>query len=206
MFLIGAAPALLILVSRNRLKEPETWTRLKEEGRLPKGSIFAPYIGLIQNTRWRRNLIVGALLATTGVIGLWGIGEYAVDLQSAVFSSYYQGQLPGGVTDAPLWVKTHVEQSKTWAYLLQMLGAAVGMWAFTQFTTAYGRRRAFFVGFSAALVVTFFAYSRMNSPFDAYWMMFLMGAAQFGVFAGFRHLPPGAFPEPAAEHGHFLLL
>jgi MFS family permease len=31
MFLIGAAPALLILFSRNRLKEPEAWTRLKKK-------------------------------------------------------------------------------------------------------------------------------------------------------------------------------
>ncbi|HEX8310975.1 MAG TPA: MFS transporter [Chthoniobacteraceae bacterium] len=201
MFLIGAAPALLILFSRNRLKEPEGWLKLKEEGRLPKGSIFAPYVSLMRDRRWRRNLIVGALLASTGVVGLWGIGEYAVDLQSAVFSSHYQAQAPAAGADMALWVKANVERSKTWAYLLQMLGAAVGMWAFTQFTTTFGRRPAFFIGFSAALMVTFFAYWRMNSPVDAYWMMFLMGAAQFGVFAGFAIYLPELFPSRLRSTG-----
>ncbi|MCX8511640.1 MAG: MFS transporter, partial [Chthoniobacteraceae bacterium] len=170
MFLIGALPAFLIIFTRSKLKEPAPWLKLKEEGLLPKGSIFGPYAKLLADTRWRKNLIVGALIAGTGVVGLWAIGEYAVDLQKVVFKSYFEKIV------APEAVKGCVDAAITKAYLLQMLGAAVGMTLFTRIASA-GRKLAFGVGFTAAMVVTFLVYWKMNSPMDAYWMMPLMGMA-----------------------------
>lgn len=201
MFLVGALPALLIILTRKYLHEPEPWLRLKEQGHLPKGGLFAPYKALLASERWRKNLIIGALIASTGVVGLWAIGEYAVDLQSAVFKSHYERIVPDGVLDAKLWVKQHVESAKVWAYLLNMLGAAIGMWLFTRVANAVSRRFAFFAGFSAALVITFFVYWKMDSPQDAYWMMPLMGAAQLGVFAGFAIYLPELFPSRLRSTG-----
>ncbi|MEI6873041.1 MAG: MFS transporter, partial [Verrucomicrobiota bacterium] len=71
MFLIGAVPALLIIFTRSKLKEPAPWLRMKEQGQLPQGSIFGPYARLLADGRWRKNLVVGALIAGTGVVGLW---------------------------------------------------------------------------------------------------------------------------------------
>jgi MFS family permease len=201
MFLVGALPAVMVFFTRKYLREPEPWQRLKDAGQLPKGSIFAPYAALLSNRRWRKNLIVGALLASTGVVGLWAIGEYAVDLQSAVFANYYTPLVPEGVADAKLWIKQHVEHAKTVAFLLNMLGAAIGMWLFTQLAASTGRRFAFFIGFSAAVVVTFFVYWKMDSPQDAYWMMPLMGASQLGVFAGFAIYLPELFPSTLRSTG-----
>ena len=195
MFLIGAVPAAMVLLTRKYLHEPEPWQRLRAEGKLPKGSIFAPYKSLVTNARWRRNLIVGALIASTGVVGLWAIGEYAVDLQTAVFKSHYEGLVPADQ------VKPLVEKAKVYAYLLNMLGAAAGMWMFTRFANAVGRRAAFALGFTAALVVTAFVYWKMSSPQDAYWMMPLMGAAQLGVFAGFAIYLPELFPSRLRSTG-----
>jgi MFS family permease len=201
MFLIGALPALMILFTRKRLKETEPWLKQRAEGKLPKGSIFSPYAGLLSDRKWRKNLVVGALIASTGVVGLWAIGEYAVDLQNAVFGSFYQQQIPAGVADAKLWVKQNVDSAKNWAYFWQMTGAAIGMWLFTQLVQATGRRVAFVLGFSAALVVTVFAYWKMNTPMDAYWMMFLMGAVQLGPFAGFAIYLPELFPSRLRSTG-----
>lgn len=201
MFLVGALPALLIILTRKYLREPEPWLKLKEQGHLPTGGLLAPYRSLLSSERWRKNLIIGALIASTGVVGLWAIGEYAVDLQSAVFKSHYEKNIPAGVTDAKIWVKQHVENAKVWAYLLNMLGAAVGMWAFTRVANAVSRRFAFFIGFSAALAITFFVYWKMDSPQDAYWMMPLMGAAQLGVFAGFAIYLPELFPSRMRSTG-----
>ncbi len=201
MFLIGALPALMVVLTRKYLHEPEPWQRLKDEGRLPKGSIFAPYSALIADARWRKNLVIGALIAATGVVGLWAIGEYAVDLQVAVFTSFYTARIPAGTADAAVWVKAHVDDAKFWAYLWSMLGAAAGMWIFTRIANAFGRRIAFFLGFSGALVVTVFVYWKMNSPQDAYWMMPLMGAAQLGVFAGFAIYLPELFPSRLRSTG-----
>jgi len=73
--LSARVPALMVVLIGKYLREPQSWLKLKEEGRLPQGSILAPYRNLVVSTRWRRNLIVGALIASTGVIGLWAIGE-----------------------------------------------------------------------------------------------------------------------------------
>ena len=231
MFLIGALPAAMVIFTQKYLKEPEPWLKLKESGRLPRGGIFAPYAGLLADARWRKNLVIGALIASTGVVGLWAIGEYAVDLQTSVFKSHYEGLAPSALTEKvqsaeqavkvagaavtpadkdqltaakkafDAQVKPLVEKAKVYAYLLNMLGAAAGMWMFTRFANAFGRRPAFALGFLAAFVVTLFVYWKMSSPQDAYWMMPLMGAAQLGVFAGFAIYLPELFPSRLRSTG-----
>lgn len=196
MFLIGALPAFMVIFTGKYLREPEVWLRLKAAGKLPRGSIFSPYASLLANARWRKNLIVGALIASTGVVGLWAIGEYAVDLQKAVFATHFER---AGL--APDAVKSSVNNAITYSYLLNMVGAATGMWLFTRFANVAGRRAAFLVGFLAAMVVTFFVYWKMDSPADAYWMMPLMGAAQLSVFAGFAIYLPELFPSSLRSTG-----
>jgi MFS family permease len=231
MFVIGAVPALLIILTKKYLREPEGWLRLKAAGQLPKGNIFSPYVSLIGARRWRKNLIIGALIASTGVVGLWAIGEYAVDLQRNVFASHFAKSAPANLTqavseaDARLKsatgpevvaakeslekakaalgkeVKPHVDQAISTAYLLNMLGAAVGMWLFTHFASAFGRRPAFMIGFTISLLVTAFVYWKMETPQDANWMMPLMGAAQLGPFAGFAIYLPELFPGSLRSTG-----
>ncbi len=194
MFLIGALPALMIIFTRKTLKEPEPWLRLKAQGLLPKGGILGLYGGLMANARWRKNLIVGALIASTGVIGLWAIGEYAVDLQRVIFKQHFEKSV------AADQVKPNVDWAITISYMLNMLGAAVGMMLFTRIA-ALGRKLAFLLGFTAALVITFLVYWKMSSPWDAYWMMPLMGMAQFSVFAGFAIYLPELFPSKLRSTG-----
>ncbi|MCW0218356.1 MAG: MFS transporter [Prosthecobacter sp.] len=195
MFLIGAVPALMVIFTGKYLREPESWLKLRAEGRLPKGSIFSPYAGLLSDARWRKNLIIGALMALTGVMGLWAIGEYAVDLQSTVFRTYYEGKV------AADQVNLMVQNAKTTSYLLNMVGAAVGMWLFTWMANALGRRPAFFIGFGSAMVITLLVYWKMETPMDAYWMMPLMGAAQLAPFAGYAIYLPELFPSRLRSTG-----
>ena len=195
MFLIGALPAVMIVFTRGYLKEPASWLRLKELDLLPKGSILAPYAKLLSNARWRKNLIIGAIIASTGVIGLWAIGEYAVDLQKVVFAQYYKahGMAAEKITAA---VNGDIAQ----VYLWNMMGAAAGMFLFTAIAKQ-GRRLAFLLGFSAAMIITFLVYYSISDPMSARWMMFLMGAAQLSVFAGFAIYLPELFPSELRSTG-----
>jgi MFS family permease len=186
LFAAGALPALLAGVSGFYLKESDTWLRLKDSHALPR-SWFGSYGQLLSQREERRNLVVGTLLAIAGVVGLWGIGEYAVDLQHAVFTAYFRARNP----DAD--IASQVAQATNRAYLLQMIGAALGMLAFTVVAGRFGRRPAFIIGFLAAFVLTAFVYWRLATPTDAYWMMPLMGVAQFSVFAGFAIYLPELF-------------
>ncbi|MBN1909006.1 MAG: MFS transporter [Pirellulales bacterium] len=84
MFAIGVIPALLAVVVMSRLKEPERWQKaVAEDGTKHQkaGSISE----LFGTPRWRKNVIVGMLLASAGVIGLWGIGFFSFDLNRSVF-------------------------------------------------------------------------------------------------------------------------
>jgi hypothetical protein len=47
---------------------------------------------LFGDPRWRRNAIGGVLLATSGVVGLWGIGFFGFDLVTAVFRQTFEKQ------------------------------------------------------------------------------------------------------------------
>ena len=194
LFALGALPALLAVASGFYLKESESWLRLKRANALPT-TWFGSYRELLSHRDERRHLILGTVLAIAGVVGLWGIGEYAVDLQHAVFTTYFTAQ--NGGAD----VAAEVAQAKNWAYLLQMIGGAFGMLGFTYIAGRFGRRPAFMAGFSAALLTTLFVYWRLETPHDAYWMMPLMGAAQLSVFAGFSIYLPELFGAKARGTG-----
>jgi MFS family permease len=87
---VGALPAVLAIPVFRSLKEPESWKKAVAQGvkRKKAGSLKE----LFGDPRWRRNTIVGMILASTGVIGLWGIGFFSVDLNQTVFRKVYEAR------------------------------------------------------------------------------------------------------------------
>jgi MFS family permease len=88
MFVIGALPALLAILIRRRLKEPERWHALSGQELKKK---LGSYGELFSHPVWRKNAIVGMLLAFSGVVGLWGIGFFSPDLNRSVFRKKFEG-------------------------------------------------------------------------------------------------------------------
>src|SRR6185312_13414671 len=96
MFIIGTLPALLAIVIRARLKEPERWKAAARKVEVAGDDAVAgtgPRLGslaeLFGDPRWRRNTIVGMLLAFSGVVGLWGIGFFSFDLIRTIFYAHF---------------------------------------------------------------------------------------------------------------------
>jgi MFS family permease len=87
MFSIGILPALLAVLVMLRLKEPERWQKAVAAGGARKTGSLRELFGV---PRWRKNAIVGLLLASSGVIGLWGIGFFSIDLNQSIFRKVYQ--------------------------------------------------------------------------------------------------------------------
>ncbi len=77
MFSVGIVPSLLAVIVARKLREPEAWKRAVAEGQDQEGR---PAASCSRDRRWRRNAIVGMLLAASGVVGLWGIGVFSNDL------------------------------------------------------------------------------------------------------------------------------
>jgi MFS family permease len=186
MFLICGTPIILAVVSALKLRETDTWLRLKENGALPK-SVAGAYIELFRSAEDRRNLYFGTAICGVGIVGLWAIGEYAVDLQDVIFTSYY------AVDHTVQATKILVAQTKNWAYILQMIGGGLGMAAFGWAAGHFGRRATFIVTFLATFVSTALAYWFMRTPQDAYWMMPIMYFFQLGTLAGFSIYLPELF-------------
>jgi MFS family permease len=196
MFLVGALPALTVVFTMKFLREPESWLRARNEGRLPQGSILTPYRDLLREKQWRRNLVIGALISSAGVIGLWAIVEYAIDIQGQVFTTHFKTQ---GMPEAD--IPAAVASAKSFAYTLQMIGAAVGMWFMTKACIMLGRKPAFLIWYVGALASTLYVFYAIETPSDANWMMPLMWFFSLGVFAGYAIYLPEIFPSRMRSTG-----
>jgi MFS family permease len=176
-------PAFLCLFIFRRLKEPEQWQKARREG-ARRGSIGE----LFSNPRWRRNAIIGMLLAFAGVVGLWGIGFFSFDLLRSVLDK--TAMSPGQKT---LWIGI--------TSLLQNLGAFIGIYAFTHLTHRIGRRKAFAMAFTAAMFMTAFTFWNLKTFSDIFWMIPLMGACQLALFGGYAIYLPELFPTRLRSTG-----
>ncbi len=183
MFLVGTLPALLCLFIFKRLEEPESWRQAAASGER-RGSIGE----MFSDPRWRHNVIVGMLLAFAGVVGLWGIGVFSVDLFRSVLD---KTNLTAG--QKTFWTSMTL--------LLQNFGAFFGIWAFTRITHRIGRRRAFALTFVAAMFITAFTFWRLQTFSDIFWMIPLMGACQLALFGGYSIYLPELFPTRLRSTG-----
>jgi MFS family permease len=101
MFALGAAPALLAILVARRLREPDAWKNAVAAGKMARGA--GSLRELFGDPRWRRRAIVGLLLASSGVVGLWGIGAFSNDLtQSFIGSKYDQERRDEGQVRADM--------------------------------------------------------------------------------------------------------
>lgn len=197
MFLIGTAPALLSLLVRRRLKEPERWqaTNTGDAVTKQKGS----YAELFGDPELRYRAIVGLLLASAGVIGLWGIGFFTGDLQREVFGPIFRAE---GMAEAVIEEKLRKLSGIT--LLVQNVGAFFGVYSFSYVSHYLGRRPTFaicFVGAMLATINVFWNLGRFNGISDIYWMVPLMGFFQLSIFGGYAIYFPELFPTRLRSTG-----
>jgi MFS family permease len=251
MFVIGAVPAMLALIIRARLKEPERWqaaARSPNRARLGSyaelfgndrwhrgaaiaGLFVAAIIGVAffgsdawakhtklkigivlagcaaaaglwtifagkGDTRWRRNAVIGLLLSLSGIIGLWGIGFFSIDLVRSVLQKAFVAEgmdparIPGAVT--------------FWAGVTSMMlniGSFLGIYAFSHVAQRIGRRPTFAIGFVLALVSTAMVFLFLKERSQIFWMLPLMGFCQLSLFGGYTVYFPELFPTHLRSTG-----
>jgi MFS family permease len=191
LFLAGAVPAPLALVVFKKLKEPESWLKARAEKKR-----MGSFGDLFVDPRWRRNSIIGMLLAFAGVVGLWGIGFFSYDLLRPVLERTFRAE---GLTGAALSGKTTMWIGIT--SLVQNFGAYLGINAFTYITHYIGRRKAFAVSFVAAMCMTAYTFWRVQTLTDILWMIPLMGFTQLALFGGYAIYLPELFPTRLRSTG-----
>ena len=190
-FLAGAIPAPLALVVFKKLREPDQWLKARAEKKK-----MGSFSELLSDPRWRRNSIVGLLLAFAGVVGLWGIGFFSYDLFRPVLERTFRAE---GLTGAALAGKTTMWLGV--CSLIQNAGSFFGVHGFTWLTQRTGRKPAFAVSFLAAMGMTAFTFWKLNTLTDMFWMIPLMGFTQLALFGGYAIYLPELFPTRLRSTG-----
>lgn len=195
MFIIGAIPALLALIIRWKLKEPEAWLKARASGE-HKSKEFGSYGALFRNPTWRRNAIIGVILACSGVFALWGIVFYCFELVRTAFrplleaqglgAAEVEGRLKGLVGSASFWLN---------------IGAFLGMIGFSYLTQWIGRRKAFAITYVGGMISTISVFYFLNDPSQVPWMIGIMGMFVLGLFAGYAIYLPELFPTHLRSTG-----
>lgn len=193
MFLIGTVPALVALLIRWRLKEPERWQAVAASGKQQRLGSMAE---LFQTPLLRRNAVVGLLLALAGIIGLWGIGFFSYDFIRDVFRrSFEEEGLEKSVIDGRLTLWAGIVS------ILQNLGGFFGIYVFGRLAQRLGRKPAFVLAFTVALLSTVIVFGFLRTPAHVFWMIPLMGFCQLSLFGLYAIYFPELFPTRLRSTG-----
>ncbi len=196
MFLLGALPAFLCFFIQWRLKEPEKWVKAREEGRM-SGVKFGSYMDLLGDPRWRTSAFGGLLLCIAGVVGVWGIGFFAPELVNGVIELQMKQENPSVTADE---IKAQQSTFRGINGIIQNTGAFFGMLAFTFLCQKIGRKKAFVIGYFAAMAATILFFRTFNG-FSTIWLSGVMGFCQLALFAGFAVYLPELFPTRLRSTG-----
>jgi MFS family permease len=194
-FVIGALPAVLALVIRAGLKEPERWKEMKKQAE-KTGVALGGYGALFADPRWRKNAILGMLLACAGVVGLWGIGFFAIDLQRSVLEKTFKAQ---GLTGRELAGRLTIWSGV--AMMMIQVGAFTGMMLAARICQRLGRKPFFALAFTAAMLSTAMVFRYLDDITDIWWMLPIMGFCQLSLFAGYAIYFPELFPTRLRSTG-----
>ncbi|SFI45367.1 MFS transporter [Planctomicrobium piriforme] len=199
MFVVGALPALLVVVIRSGLQEPESWQQAVKE-KLETGAKVTQVAGSYSElfgTPWlRRNAIIGLLLAFSGVVGLWAIVFFTVDLFDALIRP---DLVASGLS--PTEVNGRVAFWKGILSMMLNIGAFFGIYAFAPVSQRIGRRPTFALGFVAAGLSTAATFWFLNSYSQIFWLVPIMGFCILSLFGGYAVYLPELFPTRLRSTG-----
>jgi MFS family permease len=187
MFLVGVLPALPVILIFGKVKEPAGWQKIHDSiaaggDKKQLGSLK----DLWTHPRWRKNTIIGLLLAVSGVIGLWGIGFWSPEL------------IREALKDQPLARQNWYVSMGT---MLQDVGAFLGISAFTIVTAKVGRRPAFVMSFLLGMASVVMTFGLMHKASEVLWMVPMMGFCTLLVFGGYSIYFPELYPTRLRSSG-----
>jgi MFS family permease len=180
VFVVGVAPALVAVVVRLWVKEPERWCKAHAR-EAPPGARSTLGLRELLQPGLRRKTLVGSGLAFVAVFGLWGATNWTPTLVRS---------LPDLKGLAPATLTSYVSYST----ILLNLGALAGYLTFGPLADRVGRRPifAFMCVGSLVMLPTTFLVPRSYAQVLA--LLPLLGFFNNGIFSGFAIYLPELYP------------
>ena len=199
-FVLGAAPALLTLAIRWKLREPEQWLETRRQSKSDNTKRAGRIVDLF-TPGLRRNTLVGLLLATIGLATFWGVHVYGQGLLRLVVERSYLAEAATAGNQAPAQeILGAVSGSiKGWEMLgmfLVTIGGGLGGLSFGPISERLGRRATFLLFQAGGLVSALIVFQCMShaSARAVCWALPVFGYLTLGQHAGFAIYFPELFP------------
>lgn len=178
----GALPAVLSLLIRRYIPEPDRWVAARDAAAANAASTFTS----IFKPDLRRRTIVGALVASSVMIGCWG-----------------------GLTLLPSWIQQLVRASggangvqvTSYAFMIMMVGAVLGYATLIWASEAIGRRGSYFIFNVGALASSLYLFWYVKDLDALLWFMLVYGYFVIGGFGTFAVYLPELFPTRVRATG-----
>jgi MFS family permease len=179
IFVVGVAPAVVALLVRMWVKEPERWLKAREEEKV-KAATKPKIIELFSPTLLRPTL-AGSGLAFVAVFGLWGATNWTPTLLRAL--PEFQG-LDSAAVNSRI----------SYATMMLNAGALVGYLSFGPLADRFGRRAAFGLMCLGSLVMLPVTFLAPRSYLHVLLLLPLLGYFNNGIFSGFPIYLPELYP------------
>ena len=185
-FIAGAVPAVLAVVVRMGLTEPETWIAAQEKNAEKAGSLTE----LFANPELRRRVIAATGLALFGIAAYWCTNFEATN--SLVNLLKQSGLNPA---------TAEFKNLKTIGLSIMTLGNIAGFIGYIPLTEKVGRKWAFAIFHLGSLIsmpVAFLCSSNYST-----WLVlfFIAGAMTSGIYSGYTITFPELFPTRVRATG-----
>jgi MFS family permease len=203
-FLIGIVPALLVVVIRWKMKEPEQWREAKEREKQDATQVTGSIPDLF-NAQNLRNTVVGIALATIGLVTFWGCHIYGKNalLRSAQNEAI---AVEGLSADAGKQLKeaafkkhsATIKRAEMISMCLNTIGGGLGLVLFGSISNMIGRKGAFVMYHAGGLVMALLMFLYLipqNASFGILCLALpVFGFLTLGMHAGYAVYFPELFP------------
>jgi MFS family permease len=202
VFVMGAAPALLVLLVRIVVKEPESWTRVRDRRRQAKAQLHSQAINELDtftlkqlfSPALRRDTVVASALAFVGLLGVWGGTMW---IPAAIREISAAGTLGLSAAGAQRFLAARA----SYAMMLVNGGAIVGNVLFGPVADWKGRRTAFFIFFAGAIPLFPITFLLTGNIAIIFVLLPVLGFFAQGVMSGFPIYLPELFPTHVRTTG-----
>jgi MFS family permease len=186
IFLVGVGPAIVALLVRVWVKEPDRWVLARQE----KRSSVLQRAGLLTlfQPALRRSTLVGTGLAFVAVFGLWGATNWTPTLVRS---------LPDLANRDSATLYAYV----SYVTMLLNVGALVGYLSFGPLAERLGRRPVFGFMCLGSLIMLPATFLSPHSYFEVLLLVPFLGFFNNGIFSGFAIYLPELYPTSIRATG-----